>query len=97
MAGVEIGACTRFLKDLTQHIIGTRDTCAADGKYACGGVETIDFIAAKFDLMSYALGNVIKYATRYPHTKNPKDLLKAAHYLGMIYEYHMARERGRNE
>jgi len=72
---------SKFVVDLANHIATThRD------KYTRGGVETIDLIAAKFDLESFALGNVLKYVTRYPVTKSKHDLLKAAHYLAMVYE-----------
>lgn len=36
--------------------------------------------------LDFPTGNVIKYATRYVNTKNPKDLAKAMHYLKMIQE-----------
>lgn len=55
-------------------------------KYARGGVETIDLIASKVDLDSFAIGNALKYLSRYPSTKNKKDLLKATHYIQMVYE-----------
>lgn len=70
-----------FLEDLKEHIGNTQKD-----KYAKGGVETIDLIASKFDLESFALGNVVKYVSRYPTTKDKKDLLKAGHYIAMVYE-----------
>jgi len=69
-----------FIEDSNKHIGKTHKD-----KYAVGGVETIDLIASKFDLMSFALGNVIKYVSRFPETRNPEDLLKAGHYLAMVY------------
>jgi len=55
-------------------------------KYAQGGVETIDLIRSKFGIRGFALGNVVKYVTRYPFTGRKEDLLKAGHYLAMVYE-----------
>jgi len=57
-------------------------------KYARGGVETIDLIHSKLDLVSFALGNVLKYVSRYPTTMDEKDLLKAGHYLAMVWSIH---------
>jgi len=71
----------KFLKHLEKHIEKTHKD-----KYCKGGIETIEFIKAKFSLEDFALANVIKYVTRYKVTRNPEDLLKAGHYLAMVYE-----------
>lgn len=76
-----MSVCGIFLKDLLAHMKQTKMD-----KYEKGKIPTIDFIKSKFGLTDFALSNVIKYATRYKETKNKKDLLKAAHYLGMVYE-----------
>ncbi len=55
-------------------------------KYARGGIETIELIKSKFGIQGFALGNVVKYVTRYPLTGKREDLLKAGHYLAMVYE-----------
>lgn len=48
--------------------------------YKFGGIETIDFIEAKW--LSYNLGNVVKYISRSDHKGNKlEDLEKARFYL----------------
>lgn len=80
--------CRMFLRELKEHIDSTRATTSKNGKYNAR-IETAEYIDAHFNFDDFALSNVIKYATRYPKTKNPLDLLKAAHYLGMVYERDM--------
>lgn len=57
------------------------------------GIETIDVTAAKGDLAGFCRGSVRKYVDRY---KSGDDLLKAAHYLLILYqnEHAKAKRRG---
>lgn len=52
--------------------------------YTDGSIEVIDYIADKFDIKSFCLGNAIKYISR-AGKKNPdkekEDLQKAVWYL----------------
>ena len=53
--------------------------------YKTGGIETIDYIAAKLgpeQFQGYCLGNVMKYISRASHKNGAEDLRKAAVYLG---------------
>lgn len=74
-----------FLKDFSAHVAGTKSD-----KYNEGEIEVVDFIDDKLSLKDYALGCAIKYIVRYTATGeksgNKADLLKAAHYLMMVYE-----------
>lgn len=81
---------------MAQHIKRTNEDKYARGE-SDAPIETIDFIADKFELESFALGNVIKYVVRYRATRNCTDLLKAAHYLGMVYEEHKPVEINDND
>lgn len=52
--------------------------------YIAGGIETIDFIAAKLGpagFRAYCLGNVLKYVSRHEGKGGNEDLEKAAVYL----------------
>lgn len=71
------------LRALEHHIRGT-----AEGHYAGGEKETIDVIMDINPIAFgwYAIGNIIKYVSRFPVTRNKDDLLKAAHYLLMVWE-----------
>lgn len=53
--------------------------------YQAGGIETIDFIAAKLGpdgFRAYCLGNVIKYVSRWQDKNGQEDLEKALVYMG---------------
>jgi hypothetical protein len=52
------------------------------------GIETIDVTAAKGDLRGFCRGSVRKYVDRH---RTGDDLLKAAHYLLILYQYEHAR------
>ena len=52
--------------------------------YKTGGIETIDFIEAKN--LSYNLGNVVKYITRWRDKNGIADLEKAKHYIELLIE-----------
>lgn len=50
--------------------------------YTAGGIETLDYIKAKVkDYPSYAVGNILKYVSRYEHKNGLEDLKKAQFYL----------------
>lgn len=51
--------------------------------YQAGGIEAIDYIAAKLGdgFRDYCIGNVLKYASRYKHKNGDEDLRKASVYL----------------
>lgn len=50
--------------------------------YTAGGIETLDYIKAKVsDYPSYAVGNIVKYVSRYEHKNGIEDLKKAQFYL----------------
>ncbi|HGX1670109.1 DUF3310 domain-containing protein [Listeria seeligeri] len=50
--------------------------------YTAGGIETLDYIKAKVsDYPSYAVGNIVKYVSRYEHKNGLEDLKKAQFYL----------------
>jgi hypothetical protein len=49
-----------------------------------GAIEPLEFMESYLSL-DWLAGQVIKYVCRAPVTKNPADLLKAAHYLSRIH------------
>jgi hypothetical protein len=52
--------------------------------YKVGGIETIDYIAAKLSseaFEGYLRGNIIKYISRYTDKNGVEDLKKAEWYL----------------
>lgn len=56
--------------------------------YNTGGIETLDYIKAKVsDYPSYAIGNVIKYISRFEHKNGLEDLKKAQFYLNDLIEW----------
>ncbi|HHR2028845.1 TPA: DUF3310 domain-containing protein [Listeria monocytogenes] len=55
--------------------------------YTSGGIETLDYIKAKVsDYPSYAVGNIVKYVSRYEHKNGIEDLKKAQFYLNDLIE-----------
>lgn len=55
--------------------------------YNKGGIETLDYIKAKAPhYESYAVGNIIKYVSRYQHKNGLEDLKKAQFYLNDLVE-----------
>lgn len=55
--------------------------------YNQGGIETLDYIKAKAPhYESYAIGNIIKYVSRYQHKNGLEDLKKAQFYLNDLVE-----------
>lgn len=56
--------------------------------YTSGGIETLDYIKAKVsDYPSYAVGNIVKYVSRYEHKNGIEDLKKAQFYLNDLIEW----------
>ncbi|ECB9434573.1 DUF3310 domain-containing protein [Listeria monocytogenes] len=56
--------------------------------YTAGGIETLDYIKAKVsDYPSYAVGNIVKYVSRYEHKNGIEDLKKAQFYLNDLIEW----------
>lgn len=56
--------------------------------YTAGGIETLDYIKAKVkDYPSYAVGNILKYVSRYEHNNGIEDLKKAQFYLNDLIEW----------
>ncbi|ECB9527285.1 DUF3310 domain-containing protein [Listeria monocytogenes] len=56
--------------------------------YTAGGIETLDYIKAKVkDYSSYAVGNILKYVSRYEHKNGIEDLKKAQFYLNDLIEW----------
>lgn len=56
--------------------------------YTVGGIETLDYIKAKVkDYPSYAVGNILKYVSRYEHKNGIEDLKKAQFYLNDLIEW----------
>ena len=63
---------------------GGRDHVA---HYTVGEIETIDFIADKFDGIEYCLGNIVKYASRAKHKGQLRsDLDKIRNYAAIALE-----------
>lgn len=48
-------------------------------------IQPVEFINA--NNLSYMVGNVIKYVTRYPFKNGINDLEKAKHYIEMLIEF----------
>lgn len=56
--------------------------------YTAGGIETLDYIKAKVsDYPSYAVGNILKYVSRYEHKNGIEDLKKAQFYLNDLINW----------
>jgi DUF1365 family protein len=74
----------RALADFYQHILNTYNQHYA-GK---NNVQVQDLIIATGHAESFYIGNIAKYALRYGRKggkRNNEDLLKAAHYLCLLY------------
>lgn len=55
--------------------------------YNAGGIETLDYIKAKVPhYASFAVGNIIKYVSRYESKNGLEDLKKALYYLNDLIE-----------
>lgn len=72
-----------------------KDPVNAPPHYTEGGIEAIDYIAAKLGpegFRAYCLGNVLKYVSRWQHKDGEQDLRKAAVYLGWAINGKQARQ-----
>ncbi len=68
-----------------------------NGHYAQGnGLQTKDYIEALGLAEDAYIFSIIKYVSRFPKTKNHKDLLKAAHYSIMLLDY-LNKKEGKDE
>lgn len=74
-----------LLDAIRKHITGTLDPSY---HYVAGGTQTIDTWDSRGSLSTTALDTATKYLDRYGKKdgKNPKDLLKAIHYILMVYQ-----------
>lgn len=74
-----------LLSAIRKHITGTLDPSY---HYVAGGTQTIDTWDSRGSLSTTALDTATKYLDRYGRKdgKNPKDLLKAIHYILMVYQ-----------
>ncbi len=74
-----------MMNDVRKHIVGTSDP---DYHYVANGAQTIDTWDSRGSLSTTALDTATKYLDRYGKKggKNPKDLLKAIHYILMVYQ-----------
>ena len=62
----------------------TKDNVNSPDHYTTGGIETIDYIKAKLGkegTISYCMGNVMKYTSRWQDKNGLEDLKKAQWYL----------------
>ena len=75
----EIKKCLHFLQSLETHITDTQ----TDKYSGEGDVQVVDLLYSHQLLEDFCVGNIIKYVIR---RKNNFDLLKAAHYVGILYE-----------
>jgi hypothetical protein len=61
------------------------DNVKSPAHYTAGGIETIDFIAAKLGpagFRAYCVGNAVKYLSRWDKKNGTEDLAKAEVYIG---------------
>jgi hypothetical protein len=58
------------------------------------GIQALDFIMANSDSYDFLKGNVLKYTARYGKKEghNPKDILKAIHYLVILYHFSLEKK-----
>lgn len=86
---------TAWNKAMKSHLIeftDASDNVNNPAHYTAGGIETLDYIKAKVkDYHSYAVGNILKYVSRYEHKNGIEDLKKAQFYLNDLIK---AMEKG---
>lgn len=66
-----------------------KDNVNSPSHYTIGGIETIDYIKAKFtkeQFQAYCLGNCLKYLSRANHKNGVEDYRKARVYLDWLIE-----------
>ena len=58
------------------------------------GIQALDFIMSNSDSYDFLKGNVLKYTARYGKKDghNPKDILKAIHYLVLLYHFSLEKK-----
>ncbi|EJE1708403.1 DUF3310 domain-containing protein [Listeria monocytogenes] len=82
---------TTWKELMESHLIESTDTSDNinnPSHYTAGGIETLDYIKAKVsDYPSYAVGNILKYVSRYEHKNGIEDLKKAQVYLDDLIEW----------
>lgn len=82
---------TAWNKAMKSHLIeftDASDNVNNPAHYTSGGIETLDYIKAKVkDYPSYAVGNILKYVSRYEHKNGLEDLKKAQFYLNDLIEW----------
>jgi len=63
-----------------------REYCQTDGSahYKGGGVEPLDLMISKGIIEDFCIGNMVKYATRFKHTRNLEDLKKVSDYSHIL-------------
>jgi len=64
-------------------------TQGSDHYRAGGGVQPLELIASRRMLPDFAMGNVIKYATRHKVTQSPDDLKKIVDYACVLAGYYI--------
>ncbi|HAB7304789.1 TPA_asm: DUF3310 domain-containing protein [Listeria monocytogenes] len=81
-------AWNRKMKDYLIKFKDASDNVNNPAHYTAGGIETLDYIKAKVkDYPSYAVGNILKYVSRYEHKNGIEDLKKAQFYLNDLIEW----------
>lgn len=74
-------------KSVSERLSKGMDNINHPTHYNHGGIETLDYIKAKAPhYESYAIGNIIKYVSRYQHKNGLEDLKKAQFYLNDLVE-----------
>ncbi|MBC1801037.1 DUF3310 domain-containing protein [Listeria booriae] len=87
MGFATLGLVHEIYRDVPIIKYKANDTVNNPSHYNTGGIETLDYIKAKVnDYPSYAVGNIIKYITRYEHKNGLEDLKKAQFYLNDLIE-----------
>jgi len=69
----------KFSGEVEKHIKRT-----INGHYHSNGSEVIDFLLKYFG-EDFLYQNIIKYTCRYKVRRNKQDLLKACHYMSILY------------
>ena len=87
------GGRLSFTSDLIEHILNTKDATHKDGKYVLNGMEAMDVLEAipipkhaTTLKQAYLMGSIIRRMISYIQEGNPKEALKLAHELSMVYE-----------
>lgn len=86
------GGATNAMKAFSSNGVSMKkqntDNVNNPSHYTAGGIETLDYIKAKVsDYPSYAVGNILKYVSRYEHKNGIEDLKKAQFYLNDLIEW----------